>query len=394
MRILSYLMVIAVLIACSTARQTQEAINTGNYLSAINKSISKLSQNKSRKGNQDIVLLLEEAFKKHTEREHRTIDFLKKDGNQANYEKIYNAYINLNAIQERIKPLLPLPVYDENRNASFKLKDYTKNILSAKNKLSEFLYANAANLVNNAQSKLDYRNAYDDLSYLNSINPGYKDARDKMEEAYQKGLDYVSVRVYNDSPVAIPKRLEEDLLNFNTYDLNNLWTRFHSNPQEHINYDYEMQLKFNDILVSPEQLHTKHHVKEKRIQDGWEYVLDEKGNVKKDSLGNDIKVDKFVTVTCNFYEHIQQKEVQITGNISYFDSATKQQINSYPLASGFVFEHVFGDFRGDKRALDKNSLELASRNRIPFPSNEQMVFDSGEDLKNRIKSIIKNHGFH
>ncbi|MDJ0646352.1 MAG: hypothetical protein QNJ57_10260 [Flavobacteriaceae bacterium] len=394
MRIVSFILAIILLISCSTARQTQEAINTGNYLSAINKSIAKLSQNKTRKGNQDIVLLLEEAFKKHSERELRGIDFLKKEDNPANYEKIYNAYIDLNTIQERIKPLLPLRVYDENRNASFNLKNYTRNILSAKNDLSDFLYNSATNLVANAQSKLDFRTAYEDFKYLNTINPGYKDTRVKIEEAYQKGLDYVSVNVYNDSEIVLPDRLEEDLLNFNTYDLNNLWTRFHANPQQDITYDYEMQLKFSNIAISPEQLHTKHHVKEKRIKDGWEYVLDDNGNVKKDSLGNDIKIDKFITVKCNFYEHVQQKEVQITGNISYFDFETQQQINSYPLASGFIFEHIYGDFRGDERALDDDLLELASKVRIPFPSNEQMVFDSGEDLKNRIKSIIKRHGFN
>jgi len=202
------------------------------------------------------------------------------------------------------------------------------------------------------------------------------------------------VNVYNDSQIVIPERLEEELLNFNTYKLNNLWTRFHANPREDITYDYEMQLKLNEIAISPEQLHTKHHLKEKRIKDGWEYVLDNNGNVKKDSLGNDIKIDKFVTVKCNFYEHIQQKEVQITGNVSYFDLASKQQLNSYPLSSGFVFEHIYGNFKGDKRALDKDLLNLASKNRIPFPTNEQMVYDSGEDLKNRIKSIINRHGFN
>lgn len=394
MRIVSYIVIAVVLISCSTAKQTQEAINTGNYRGAINKAIAKLSQNKTKKGNQDIVLLLEEAFEKHTDRELRGINFLKKDGNPANFEKIFNAYLDLNSIQEQIKPLLPLRLYDENRNASFKLKDYTKNILSAKNDLSGFLYTNATNLMANAQSKFDYRKAYEDFKYLNSINPGYKDTREKIEEAYQKGLDYVSVNVYNDSEIVIPQRLEEDLLNFNTYQLNNLWTRFHANPRQDVTYDYEMQLKLNEIVISPEQLHTKHHIKEKNIKDGWEYALDENGNVKKDSLGNDIKVDKFITVKCNFYEHVQQKEVQISGNVSYFDLATKQQLNTYPLTSGFVFEHVFGNYKGDKRALDKDFLELATRNRVPFPTNEQMVYDSGEDLKNRIKSIIKRHGFN
>ena len=120
MRSISFILVIVLLIGCSTARQTQEAINSGNYLSAINKSITKLTQNKTRKGNQDIVLLLEEAFKKHAEREINEINFLRKDGNSANLEKIYNGYLNLTAIQERIKPLLPLRIYDEGRNANFR----------------------------------------------------------------------------------------------------------------------------------------------------------------------------------------------------------------------------------------------------------------------------------
>ncbi len=394
MRIVSFFLVIVLLISCSTARQTQEAINTGNYLSAINKAITKLTQNKTRKGNQDIILLLEEAFKRHSDRELDQINFLKNDGNPANLENIFNAYVDLNTIQERIKPLLPLRIYDENRDASFKLKDYTKQILTAKNNLSDYLYTNANNLIANAQSKLDYRTAYNDFKYLSSINPGYKDTHTKIEEAYQKGLDYVSVNVYNDSEIVLPQRLENDLLNFNTYGLNNLWTRFHSNPQKDVNYDYEMQLQFNNIAISPEQMHTKHLIKEKRIKDGWEYELDEDGNVKKDSLGNDIKIDKFITVKCNFYEHVQQKEVQIVGNVSYFDIATKQQINTYPLASEFVFEHVFANYRGDKRALDEELLQLASRKRVPFPSNEQMVYDSGQDLKNRIKSIIRRHGFN
>ena len=46
----------------------------------------------------------------------------------------------------------------------------------------------------------------------------------------RKGVDYVSVNVYNDSEIVIPERLEEELLNFNAYQLNNLWTRFHANP--------------------------------------------------------------------------------------------------------------------------------------------------------------------
>ena len=38
--------------------------------------------------------------------------------------------------------------------------------------------------------------------------------------------------------------------------------------------------------------------KEKQIKDGYKYLLDADGNQVKDSLGNKIKVDKFVNVRC------------------------------------------------------------------------------------------------
>jgi len=30
---------------------------------------------------------------------------------------------------------------------------------------------------------------------------------------------------------------------------------------------------------------------------------------------------------------------------------------------------------------------------VPFPSNEQMVYDTGEDLKQKLKSIINRYNF-
>lgn len=390
------LLIVTILLftACSGVKQTQEALNSGNYMAAINKSIAKLASNKTKKGNQEYIYLLEEAFRKNTEREQNTINLLKKEGNPANFERIYNTYTNLHKTQERVKALLPLRLIEENREANFSLTNYANDILTSKNKLSDYLYNNANNLINKAITKNDYRKAHEDLKYLDKLNPNYKNTRAKIEEAYQKGIDYVSVNLYNDSQVAIPQRLEDDLLNFNTYGLNNYWTRFHTNQDKNITYDYEMQIKFNSILVSPEKVNSREILKEKSVKDGWKYVLDANGNVKKDSLGNDIKVDKFITVKSKLQELTQFKESQVTGVVAYYDLKTKQAINSYPLSSNFVFKHIYATYTGDKRALTKDLLDLSEVKEIPFPSNEQMIYDTGEDLKKKIKSILKKYGFN
>lgn len=381
------------IVSCSSVKKTQEALNSGNYDTAINRAIEKLQDNKTKKGNQPFVMMLEEAFAKVTSRDLKHLTFLKQDGNPANYEEIYQTYVRLHSIQERIKPLLPLQIYEKNRNAQFNFNDYSQHIIDSKNKLSEYLYGNAVSLLKNSNNKYDYRQAYNDLRYIDEINPNYKDVRQKMEEAHQKGIDFVKVAMYNDTEKVIPRRLEDELLNFNTYGLNDIWTVYHNNPLKGIDYDYEMEVSFKDINISPERINEKEIIKEREVSDGWDYLKDARGNVVKDSLGNDIKIERFKVVRCNFYELTQFKSVQVSGNVTFKDLRTKQNINSYPLASEFIFQHVYANYDGDKRALEDSFIRLLSLEAVPFPSNEQMVYDAGEDLKQRLKNIITQQKF-
>ncbi|MEP2059960.1 MAG: hypothetical protein ABJJ05_19275 [Maribacter litoralis] len=385
---------IGLLLSCSGVKKTQEALNSGNYEAAINKAVMNIAENKTKKSNQQYIVLLEEGFKKNTERELQHIKFLKKDGNAANYEEIFNTYNRLKSIQERIRPLLPLQIQDEGRRAQFNFKNYDDEIIASKNNLSEFLYSKATTLLSNANYKSDYRNTYSDLNYLNEINPNYKDVVAKIDEAYLKGLDYVIVNMTNNTDQIIPKRLEDELLNLNTYGLNTNWTEYHTNRIQNQLYDYQMEVSFQDISISPEQIREKQISKEKQIKDGYTFVEDSNGNVVSDSLGNSIKVDKFKTVRCDFYQFTQFKSAKVTGVVSFIDLKKQQKINQYPLSSQFVFEHIYANYDGDKRALDNDLVSLLQLARVPFPSNEQMVYDAGEDLKNNLKNILNNQRFN
>ena len=382
-----------ILLACGGVKKTQKSINLGDYGGAINKAIANLAQNKTKKGNQPYIILLEEAFRKNSERELKNIAFLEKDDNPLNYEAIYNSYNNLKTIQERIKPLLPLPILEENRNARFKFNDYDNGLLDAKEQLSEYLYDNAEATMINASTKYDYRKAYDDFFYLNEINPDFEDSKQLMETAYENGLHYVRVVMLNETQQIIPERLEQELMNFNTYGLDELWTRYHTNAQGNIAYDYDMNIAFRNISVSPEQVNEKQIVKEKQVKDGYRFATDSNGAIVKDSLGNKIKVDKFKTVRCDFYQFTQFKAAKVDGAVHFIDLQTKQEINSYPISSEFVFEHAYANYDGDKRALDNDLVSLLNLAAAPFPTNEQMVYDAGEDLKARLKEIIKRQRF-
>ena len=378
------------IVSCNTTKNIARQLNTGNYDVAITNALNKLSTNKTRKNKQEAALLLKQAYIKATDRDLNNIELLKKDSNPERLEDIFNLYKSLRNRQEQIKPILP--VYHNGREIKFTFKNYSSELISYRNKTSDYLYQKANNLLN-TDDKFNARQAYDDFLYIDKINPNYKDIRNKQQEALFKGRDFILMNLKNETQQIIPKRLEDELLNISSYGLNDLWTEYHNNKQPRIKYDYEMALIFNNINISPERITDREVTQEKLVKDGFKYVLDENGNVKKDSLGNDIKEDKFIKVVCQYFETRQFKTASITATTEFKDLRSRQLLDRFPLESTFLFEHFFATFTGDKRALDGLLLDYINNRRIQFPSNEQMVYDAGEDLKLRLKSIITNQKF-
>ncbi len=375
------------LIASCGVKQTRNYVTSGEYDAAINNAVDGLRGNKNAKGKQDYVYLLEEAFAKSKERDLRNIATWFKDANPQNLEKIYNTYVQLNSRQEQIRPLLPLKLLKEGRDAIFPFDDYSDQIVSSKNALSKYLYDNSKALLIN-KDKLVLRRAYDDLVYLESLNPGFKDVSKLIEEAKFKGTDFVNVYTKNETNRVIPTRLQDDLLDFSTYGLNDKWTVYHSNRQKGITYDYGLIVNFREINISPEQIKEKQFDKEKLVKDGVKNLLDSNGNIVKDSLGNAIKVDNMKTIRVSVYEFSQIKACQVTAKVDYINFQTNQLIQTFPLASEFVFSNIYSKYKGDKRAVEETYYDNFNKRAVPFPSNEQMVFDTGNDLKAKLKDII------
>ena len=378
------------IVSCSGRKQVERALNSGNYDQAINDALRKLETNKDKKRKQDYAFMLQDAYYKVIERDMDDISHLKKDNNPEQYKIIYEIYADLDARQEAIKAVLPLVI--NGKTLKFKFNDYSDDLIEYREKASDYLYEKGLELLD-SENKNNIREAYSTYEYIESINPNYDDTRELMEEAYQKGLDYVIVSIENRTHQIIPRRLEEDLLNFDTYGLNKFWTAYHSNMDNNIKYDYSMQLQLKQINISPEQINEREFLRKRDIVDGWKYQLDGNGNVAKDSLGNDIKIDKIVQVRARFLEVVQIKSSQIMADVVYADLKSNQLIKIFPIDSGFVFENVFGSYRGDKRALTREDIDLTRNYRVPFPSNEQMIYDTGEDLKLQLKTIINKFSF-
>lgn len=392
MKKITFLITFFILITSCGVKQTKNNLASGNYDAAIDIALSNLRSNKDKKGKQDYIYLLEEAFAKAKERDLNSINFLSKENIPSNLEKIYNTYLSLNDRQEKIKPLLPLKLIKEGRNAIFPFDNYNEAIISSKKALSNYLYTNAKALML-TKNKMNYRRVYDDLAYLDKINPNYKDVAKMMDEAQSKGTDYVIVYTKNESNMIIPVQLQNDLLDFKSYKLNDKWTVYHSIKQKDISYDYDMLINFRSILISPEQIKEREFIKERQIVDGQKKQVDANGNVIVDRQGKAVMVDNLINASVRIYEVRQFKSCQITAKIDYMDSKSKQSIQSFPIASEFVFENIYSTYKGDRRAADDNYYAYFDKKIVPFPTSEQMVYDTGEDLKAKINGVINNNQF-
>lgn len=373
-------------------KTTQSLLSDGNYDGAIDRAVEALRTKKDSKGKQDYVYLLEEAFAKAKDRDLRDLDLMIKEATPTNAERVYNTYLQLNNRQEKIRPLLPLPLLKQGKNASFAFDNYSNQIVSSKIALTKYLYEKASILLK-SKNKLDFRQAYDDFFYLESLSPGYKNTKKLMEDAQSKGTDFVDVYATNETNMVIPKMLQDDLLDFKTYGLNDKWTVYHNARQKNIIYDYSLVINFRQINISPEQIKEKEFIKERQVKDGVKTLLDSRGRPVKDSLGKEIKVDNYRWLRANVYEFRQFKSCQITAKVDYVDVKTNALLQSFPVTSESIFENIYSTYKGDRSACEDNYMNYFNKRAVPFPNNEQMVYDTGEDLKARLKDIIVRNKF-
>jgi len=383
---ISICIVAFLLTSCSGVKRSENNLSKGNYDTAIRLSIKKIRNGAKGKAYKEHVRILQEAFARAKQDDEDLIARLLSQNNPENLESIYDSYLRLQRRQRQIKRLLPL------RGGSFNITDYTGEIGKVRVALSEHLYAKGTQFLNKG-GILDARRSHSYFTRLKQISPYWQSIDSLLDEAHYLGTDFVHVVIENRTEQVIPRRLENAILDFNTYRLDDFWTEYHGVRDSTIDYSFGIVLEIRRILVSPDRLHEKEFVREKTVQDGWEYVLDANGNVAKDSIGNDIKVDVFKDLKATVLVTSQDKSVVVAGNIIYRNLKETRNMKVYPIESQFVFEHVFAVFRGDEEALLKEDRRLLQRAYVDFPTNEQMIFDTSTDLKNRFAQILRRQKF-
>jgi len=382
-KIIYTFLIVLILVSCGSS--SIKNLQKGNYDKAIDKAIKGIMKDSSK---EDEIQVLSQSYKLANQKDMQKIEQFKLSGQPDIWDEVFIAYDALNKRQEKIARLAQVINLDY---IGYQYINYSPEITNAKNKATEYYYIHAHTLLDKGD-KFDARKAHEELLKVKSYYPNYKDVEDLIEKAYNKGCTFVLLKIENNSRSMIPNAFREELSIASLSDLNEKWTIYDAKPLKDFFYDYYIIVNIKMIDISPESFNQHHFSESKQLADGWKYKLDRNGNVMKDSLGNDIKIPKYTTISCNINEVQQYKAIVIAGSIDFINNNSRQKIKSDPVRTEWFFKNTYATASGDLNALSPQSISKLQTIQMPFPSNSEMIMQAANLLKTICKDIIRrNH---
>ena len=382
-RIVPFIFVLFILLSgCGSSKKQLEK---GNYDAAIQKAVKQLRKDKTDAKQIDI---LEQAYKVANEQDNERVRMLKMEAKANNWDQIYLVYKALNDRQSLVRTVTPLNL--KGRSVDFPYVDYMPEMINAKQKAADFYYAHGNELMKSG-IKESYRQAFAEFVRAKEYVGDYEGIDSKIQEVKIQGMSRVFISIQNSSILKFPKEFEDDLLALDLPRLNSEWVEYHTqNLNDNTQYDYFVNVNVRNVAVSPDQSQHLDSVLKRDIEDGYSYVLDKKGNVMRDSLGNDIKQKKYKTVQCALVETIQTKACRIDGDVEVIQVNPNKVVKKDPIGAQSNFENISSRALGDLQALNAKQLERTKTSIVPFPTDIEMIMRCSESLKLAIRGMIQN----
>lgn len=362
-------------------RTAQKYVESGDYDGAIDLSVSRLSGKKNKP--EEWVKGLELAFQKATDRDMRAVEQLTAENRPENWVRIYDIHLQIHRRQGKVYPLLPLKD-KKGYEAHFQFVNVEKLMTESREKAADYYYQRAQQQLTEARNgnKSSARNAFELFQIIeHQYFSNFRDVTALKEEAQKLGITHILFRIENSSRQVLPRDFNERVLAISRQDLDTRWKKYDLTPERGVQYDYTATLDLQSVDLSPERIRERTYTDEKEIKDGWEYVYDHRGNVKKDSAGNDIKHTKYLLVRAQVLEMQQTKAARIQAVLTVTPRGSHTPSETRPVVAETFFEHFAATFTGDGRALSEDSRRRMGNHPAPFPSDEALLAQAADQLK-------------
>ena len=383
-KIIPFFIILTILF--SGCGSSKKQLSKGNYDAAIDKAVKELRRDRD---DEKQIAILSESYRVANELDQERIRYLKMEGRANSWDEIYQIYQGLSARQTQVRTVTPLTL--NGRTVDFPYVDYMADMVEAKRKAADFYFAHGNQLMEGKITE-NYRQAFGEFLRAKQYMGDYPGIDNKIEEAKYLGMSRVFVYAQNSSIIKFPQEFEQDLLALDLPALNSEWVEYHTvNLNNDTEYDYFINVNVKNVAVSPDQTMQKDSVVKRDVDDGFEYKLDKKGNVMRDSLGNDIKIKKYKTLQCALVETIQLKSCRIDGDVEVIQVNPNKMLKKDPIGAQSDFENISSRAIGDLQALTPELLERTKKQPVQFPTDLDMVMMCSENLKMAIRGAIQNN---
>jgi hypothetical protein len=370
----------------SSCGSSKKQLQQGNYDAAIQKAVKKLMRNPDSEKD---IEVLDRSYKLANERDLERIKYLRLEGKPENWEEIVQLYERLKQRQQTVRIVLPLEL--NGRTINYAFTDYDQEIVDAKHNAAEFFFAHGQKLMAN-NDKESYRQAYYEFLKVKEYWGDYENIDNLLNESRYLGMSRALVTVHNLSQLNLSEAFKNELLAVSPQDLQTEWVEYYaSNLDENVQFDYEIRINLKVIAVSPEGIKESDRTVKKRVEDGFEYVLDANGNVMKDTAGNDIKLVKYKDLTCTVIETQQSKSAHLEGDVEIYTLDPVKLLRKDPIGADSHFEHFSARAVGEVNALSPEDQELVKQEPLPFPDDGEMIMRTTESLKMAIRAILQRN---
>lgn len=341
--------------SCSSGKK---ALEQGDYYSSTIQSVERLRKKPDHKKSREVLKQSYPLAKKYY---LDKIEILKSSTNQFKNVEIYNSYIKLNQL------------YDEIMRCPGALRvinnpvNYTNQATTYKN-LAAQEYYDAGMQQLSANNREAAKVAYQHFSSCNGIVSGYKDVRNKMNEA----LDMATLKVvveqvpvptvnYQLSVEFFQNQVDKFLYGYNE----NQYLRFYAPNDNSLQYaDQIIVVQFDDFTVgNTNNFKSTTEITKDSVVVGSVTIRE---GVTQDVLG---------TVKVKYTEYTKEVISKGTVSMRVLDARTEQVLLHEKLPGEFRWVSRWASFNGDERALTDEQLQYTKLEPAEPPAPQDLFVE-------------------
>lgn len=361
-------------VSCKTASKMYEK---GNYDEAVELAAKKLQK---KPNDPKLLNIIQEAYRYAVNDHEGRIHTYSISNNELKWEWMYNEYVSLQKMYDAIYRVPE--VYEIVKPAA-----YSSYLVTYAEKAAEVRFDRGIAFMN-SYNKESYRNAYREFQASLRFRPGYREAIQKMNEAYDYAVTNVVILpmqqdggfVYSSYSVG-GNNLDDQVIRNLQYNSGDEFVKFYSAwdaRSKNIRTDMEVDMRLSTLDIG------RYH---------------DSRNTRK--LSKEVVIKEIVYRPDSVVKQYGKIFAEVTTTRRTMNSSAILQISVRDASGRWVWEDNFGSdhnwytefstYTGDSRALSESDKQLVDRRREFAPSDNEIMRCLIDELSNTAQYRLRNY---